>query len=246
MTRLEIVSNFIDSLERERTALGLTQAQMAKKLEISVSTYKKLISGETSKVDIYTAYQAYKFTGKWAFELCGCVATELMQVAGKLRDLTPSQLRFIAGVIDLELSFLGHLPVEIEDDYVDLLTPTGNLEDGMIWDSMHIEKLNIAPYRKLFGARLQCAIRITSDHLRPVYCDGDILLLSQSAPRDGDTGIFINKEERQAYIRKFCQADPCTLKPLNGYGLTFTLDDSDSDDSDKWVNFGHVLSKIRE
>lgn len=246
MTRLEIVSNFIDNLERERTALGLTQAQMAKKLEISVSTYKKLIAGETSKVDLYTAYRAHNFTGKWAFELCGCVSTELMQVASKLRRLTPSQLRFVAGVIDLELSFLGQLPVEIEDDYVNLLTPTGNLEDGMIWDSMNIEKLNIAPYRKLFGARLQCAMRITSDHLRPVYCDGDILLLSQSAPRDGDTGIFINKEKRQAYIRKFCQSDPCTLKPLNGYGLTFTLYNSDSDDSDKWVNFGQVLSKIRE
>ena len=246
MTRLEIVSNFIDSLERERTALGLTQAQMANKLEMSVSAYKKLISGETSRVDLYTAYQAHKFTNKWGFELCGCVATELMQVASKLRELTPSQLRFVSGVIDLELSFLGQLPSEIEDDYVNLLTPTGNLEDGMIWDSMNIEKFNIAPYRKLFGASLQCAMRITSDHLRPVYYDGDILLLSQSAPRDGDTGIFINKEARQAYIRKFCQADPCTLKPLNGYGLTFTLDGSDSDGGDKWVNFGHVLSKIRE
>lgn len=246
MTQLEIANNFIENLERERTAMGLTQSQMAKELEMSISRYKKLIAGETAKIDLYTAYQVHKFTGKWLFELCGCNASDLMQTVSKLKYLMPSQLRFISGIIDLELAFLGHTSPEGEADYVNLLTPTGNLEDGMIWDSMNVEKLNIAPYRRLFGTSLQCAMKVTSNHLRPVYHAGDILLLSQTAPRDGDTGIFINKKEGHAYIRKFYQTNPCTLEPLNGYGLTFTINNLDSDDKNEWVNFAHVLTKIRD
>ncbi len=246
MTRLDIVSNFIESLERERTILGLTQVQMAEKLEMSVSSYKKLISGATTKVDLYTAYRMHKLTGMWIFELCGYMNSDLMQTAYKLRQLTTAQLRFVSGVIDFETALTEQLPPGDEADYVNLLTPTGNLEDGMIWDSMNIEKLDITPYRKRFGTRPYCAIKITSNHLRPVYQNGDIVLLSQSAPRDGDTGIFINKEEGRAYIRKFHQTNPCVLEPLNGYGLTFTIDIHDPDDMNKWVNFGHVLSKMRE
>ncbi len=242
MTRQDIVSNFIDSLERERNIMKLTQAQMAEKLEMSVSGYKKLISGETAKIDLYTAYQMHQFTGKWTFELCGCVPSDLMQAASKLRSLTPSQLRFVSSVMDFELLIQNQIPPKPEYDYVNLLTPTCALEDGMIWDSMNIEKINIASYRERFGSRLQCAMKITGNYLRPVYLAGDILLLSQTAPRDGEIGIFINKKEGRIYIRRFHQTNPYTLEPLNGYGLTFKVDIDDSN----WINFGHVLCKMRE
>lgn len=241
-----MTSNFIDGLERERSAMGLTQAQMAHKLDISVSGYKKLISGETSKIDLYTAYRLYEVTGKWIFELCGDVNSELKHAIIKLRNLAPSQLRFISSIIDFENAFRAETPENESEDYITLLTPTGNLEDGMIWDSANFEKINVARYRKRFGSDLNCAIRITSNHLHPAYTLGDILLISQTPPRDGDTGIFINKETGRAYLRKYYQTRPCMLEPVNGLGQTYLVDSSNKTDLDKWIKFGRVLAKIRE
>ena len=40
----------------------MTQAEFASKLEISVSTYKNIISRRTDKIDIMIAMQIYKLT----------------------------------------------------------------------------------------------------------------------------------------------------------------------------------------
>lgn len=47
MTQQKILLNFIDNIEKERVRLNLTQAQMAQKLDMSVSNYKKLIAGHS-------------------------------------------------------------------------------------------------------------------------------------------------------------------------------------------------------
>lgn len=246
MTRHEVITNFIDSLERERTTLGLTQVQMAQKMKMSVSGYKKLIAGETAKIDLYVAYQTYQLTGKWLFELCGDYSSPILQTVIKMRRLSPSQIRFVSGIVDFESSFRSQTPLDKTEDYVSILIPTGNMEDGMIWDCANVDKLNVASYRRWFGSDLHCAIRITSNHLTPVYHMGDILLVSQTAPRDGDTGIFINKEDGRVYLRKYRQTNPCVLEPIIGYGRTFTIDNRDHKEMDKWIKFGHVLTKIRE
>lgn len=246
MNKQELAMNFVDTLERERTRMGLTQAQMAQKLEISLSGYKKLVSGETTRIDLYLAYRLHVITGKWLFEICGDAHTELNQAITRLSELAPSQVRFLGGVIEFENKFRLQTPAEQIDDYVTLLIPTGNLEDGMLWDSVNIEKINVAPYRKRFGSDLHSAIRITSNHLHPAYNIGDIILVSQTAPRDGDTGIFINRENGRAYIRKLHQTSPCILEPVNGLGVTFIIDSHNKAEMDKWIKFGRVLAKIRE
>ena len=95
------------------------------------------------------------------------------------------------------------------------------MTDGMIFDSYNVEKLDVSNYRKAFGDALHIGIRITSNHLHPVYNKGDILLISRNPIRDGDTGIFINAQNKRAYIRKLHQKTPCELTPINNYGETF-------------------------
>ena len=43
MTNIEITQNFIENLEKAREELGWTQAQMAEKLQMSLSSYKYMI-----------------------------------------------------------------------------------------------------------------------------------------------------------------------------------------------------------
>ncbi len=47
MNRLEIVNNISTNIERERIKLGMSQAQFAKALDMSLSTYKRIANGES-------------------------------------------------------------------------------------------------------------------------------------------------------------------------------------------------------
>ena len=248
MTRQQFIENFISNLEKERVSLGLTQHEMASKLGMSVSGYKKMVLGKTSRIDLALAQPLYQLTGKFVFELCGDTSPDLIAYS-KFRALSPYQKNFIADLIDFETSFTENYTASFKEEkpenYLSVLVPTSNVEDGMLWDSVNITKVNAAPYRQLFGADLHCGILITSNHLHPVYHTGDILLISRRAPRDGDVAIFVNKEEGRAYLRKFRQTNPCLLEPINDYGLTFEVDPYNEQDMDKWIKFGCVLTKMR-
>ena len=233
---------FAENIEKERVHLGLTQKQMANELDLSLSAYKRIITCSTEKIDLYVIYKLYLLTGKLAYEYTE-ISDMYLDLKKKIMGLSPSQISYIDALIDFEKSF-AELHTDF-DDYVTVYVPTGNMEDGMIYDSASIEKVNIASYRKKYGSRISCGVKITSNHLHPVYNRGDILLISKTTIRDGDTGIFINQETGCAYIRKFYQTSPCRLEPVNGCGETFYVDSNNVEEMSKWIKFGCVISKIR-
>jgi len=244
LSKQEVVRNFILNTEKERVHQRLTQAQMAKKLEMSLSGYKKMISGVTAKIDLYTAQLLHYMTGKGIVELVDDQEEDI-ELLQQLRKLSPQQRRFIKGIIQFEIEF-SPSSKEAEKEYLTVFVPTGNMEDGMIFDSAHYYKINASSYRKKFGDDLYCGIQITSEHLCPVYFPGDILLICRRAIRDGDTGIFLNKETGRAYIRKLKASTRWTLEPINGSGKPIVLDTASEEDMTNWIRFGYVLSKIRE
>lgn len=244
MTKQEILRNFADNVEEERHKLGLTQAQMAKKLEMSTSGYKKMISGETSRIDIYVLYLMYNLTGRLFFEMINMPVAEESLIR-ELKGLTFKQIEFVQSIVNFERLFLADHADDAKD-WINVIVPTGNMEDGMIWDSFNYEKVNVASYRKKFGNSISCGIKVTSNHLHPVYHMGDILLVCQKPIRDGDTGIFINRKEGRVYIRKLSGTHPCILEPINGFGKNIIIDSLDESEMNNWIKFGYVLTKMRE
>ena len=243
MTKQELAKNFILNIEKERIKQNLTQAQMASKLQMSLSGYKKMISGATTKIDLHIMYLLHSMTGKWIFELVDEHDEDSDLILG-IKQLSASQKKTVKGLIDFELDFSAvH---ENTEDYITVYIPTGNMEDGMILDSFNYTKINASSYRKKFGERLHCGIQVTSDHLHPVYNLGDILLICRGSIREGDTGVFVNKENGRAYIRKLLPSVSWVLEPINGYGETITIDRSDETDMKKWIRYGYVLTKMRE
>lgn len=242
MTRLEMNREFADNLERERINLKLTQKQMASKLEMSLSAYKRLITCSTDKIDLYVIYRLYKLTGKLAYEFTS-ISDPYLDLKKKITNLTPSQVAYIEALVDFEKSFSDN--VMNPEDYLTVYVPTGNMEDGMIYDSAAVEKVLLPNYRARYGNQISCGIRITSNHLHPVYNIGDIILIAKNSIRDGDTGIFINHANGRAYIRKFYQTTPCRLEPINGFGEVFYVDGTNKEDMEKWFKFGRVVTKVR-
>lgn len=70
LTREQLSRNLGTNLERERFKLGYSQQDMAKALDMSLSSYKRLANGDTGKVDVYTVYKLSQLTGKMFYELC--------------------------------------------------------------------------------------------------------------------------------------------------------------------------------
>lgn len=243
LSRQDIVNNFTLNVEKERLRQKLTQEQMAKKLGLSLSGYKKMISGATTKIDLYTALLLHNMTGKWIFELIE-EHEDNTEIILKLRELSSFQKNFIKGILDFEISFSSSH--ENADDYITVFVPTVNMEDGMFCDSSNWIKVNAASYRKRFGENLYCGIKVTSNHLNPVYHLGDILLICRDSIHEGDTGIFFNKENGMVYVRKVSPSYSWILEPINGLGETFTIDSLDKTASEKWIHFGYILAKMRE
>ncbi len=245
MTREQLIENFAENVERERVTLGYSQAQMAQALDMSLSTYKRIINGETNKLDFYTFYLLYQLTGKFAFELCH-YEDVLSSTISSMRQLSRPQLQTIQTFVEFEEQFASALsPLSDIKDYVTLIIPSGCLQDGMIYDSCSLGKVNVSPYRKRFHDKIDFAILITTNHLNPTYNVNDVLLLDRSPIQDGDTGVFLHKESGLAYIRRFRRGHPCRLEPIGSYGRTLYVDGSNANETSKWIKFGRVLSKIR-
>lgn len=245
MTRTDIANNFGLNIEHERFRLGYSQAKMAKALDMSLSSYKRILTGETTRIEMYTVHLLYRLTNKLGFELSE-EHDPYLDAFHHMRKLSVPQLRTISSLIDFELAFTEDLLAgEQEADYITVLVPTGSMEDGMIYDSYSTEKINIASYRKRYGDLVDIGMRITSDYLNPAYHRNDVLLICQRPIRDGNTGIFFDKETGLLHVRKFRQGYPIRLEPINGYGKTICIDSNDRSAMDRWTHIGYVVTKMR-
>lgn len=246
MTRSQLYENFADNIELERMRLNLTQQRMADALQISLSKYKIIISNPyEANIDIYLAHQIQKLTGKTVRELCGDDLPEFEMVR-YFRELPKHRQDAIRYLIEIEHQLPpDSMPNASEEDYTTCFVPTGNMVDGMTLDSRDFIMVNIAEFKKYSREHVDCAVKVTSNHLHPVYVMGDVLLISKRAPRDGDIGIFIYKTTRQIYIREYKQTCPCELRPINHHGETIYVDSSSKEDMDKWIKFGTVLTVMR-
>ena len=128
MTKNVLLDCFVQNLEKERLNLGMTQAEFASKLEISVSTYKNIISRRTDKIDIMIAMQIYKLTGHFLYELFGNDNPE-MECLKKFRLLNNRQKAYISGKIDFELEMMSH--EQDSENMLDVLVLTGTWK--MVW-----------------------------------------------------------------------------------------------------------------
>lgn len=243
----EIVDTFVKNLEVERNRMDLTQSQMAEKLEVSLSTYKNLISGVSTNISIYMAYRVYELTGKMLFELCGHDRPEINFVKD-FRNLPKYRQNALLTRLELEMELSKDEMFQAEgaeESLIPLYILTGNMKDGMIYDSSNVQYIDIAGERERLEEEIDCAVRITSNHLHPVYYSGDILLVRKKPPLDGETGIFFHKTDNRIYIRKFRQTNPYQLIPLTDYGKTIYIDDTDPKAMSEWFIFGSVISMKR-
>lgn len=247
MDEMNFYENLALAMEKERVAMGLTQEEMAEAIDLSFGAYKKIARRETYKIPAYSLYKLHNLTGKFGRELTG-YGSENTEIIAKLRPLSKSQVDFVDSILDFELNFVRTLPKDTNvDDYISVLVLTGDMEDGMIYDSSNIKKVYAKDYiEKLKPHVINSGIEVSSNHLHPVYHMGEIILICKEPIRNGDTGVFINKNTSRAYLRKYVEhEDYVMLTPVCDYGEPFKVSKKNNAEINQWIKYGKVLSKMR-
>ena len=90
---------FIERFEQQRVRLNLSQSEMADKLGMSHSSYKRLINGETSTKAYDVAIKFYYLTGTSIFGFDTNISKQ-HQLLSKMSGMTDKQLSFLETIID--------------------------------------------------------------------------------------------------------------------------------------------------
>lgn len=70
-TITESVKNFAATLETERSDREMTQKEMAETLNISLSSYRRIVSGESTTVPMEMIINTHRLTGMWLYQMLG-------------------------------------------------------------------------------------------------------------------------------------------------------------------------------
>lgn len=238
MDRIESRNNFIINVEKIRVNLGYTQSVFAEMLEMSISGYRKMIAGETHTISLYSAYLVSELAGISMSEIMGIpnASTGVAQLYNRLSD---QQKSFVDTVIRFELEMREKSGES--NNYCTLVIPTGEMGDGMDYDSCYYDKIDVGPYGERYKDKLAFALKITSDFFSPVYVEGDILLIGNDRPqRLGEIGLTTC--DGKVYLRRFTENNPITLDPITNIGKRIFVPRSEVC---RWHKIGYVIKKIR-
>ncbi|MBQ3165229.1 MAG: hypothetical protein IJC02_12010 [Lachnospiraceae bacterium] len=241
MHKLELKNAFIDTLERERTIRGWTQWEMADKLEMSVPGYRKMVSGLTDSISLYTAYRASTVLNIPIPVLLGSHEFK-DQLYDKLYHMPISTCRKVDYYLQHaeKLRMLQNVS-ENEGRMIDVITLSGYMKDGMDFDSAEIEQVCIP---KHFSSKITRGFRITENSLLPIYAKGDILLLDEDMARSGDTAVVQNMKTRKLYVRKIIlrDANSYELHPVHGRGKIIVIT---QEERTEWFDYGRIITVWR-
>jgi Helix-turn-helix. len=161
--------------------------QLADEAELPYESVKKLVGGKVNNPTIYTISK-----------VCDALNCSIDYILGRSvintidkKSLPPRVFNLLVEIAYFE-SRIADYNKSHKTDCISVLTPTGYVQDGMVFDSISTNIVNISAYKKDFGDIVLCGIKIVGRNLSPTYFDNDILLIGKDRfPESGETGIFL-------------------------------------------------------
>ena len=161
--------------------------QLSDQAGLPYESIKKLVGGKIKNPTIYTISK-----------VCDALDCSIDYLLGRSvintidqKSLPPRVFNLLAEIAYFE-SRIADYNQSHKTDCVSVLTPTGIVQDGMVFDSISTDIVDISPYQKDFGDIVLCGIKIVGRNLSPTYFDNDILLIGKDRfPESGETGIFL-------------------------------------------------------
>ena len=251
LTNLEMNQNIADFIGSYCTQWNISAAKFAEKCGIPYMTIKRIMACNVQKIDVYTITCIAESTKTPIMEILGLdrenlnlykrityasshdktVIHHLMNILEKLH---------ISGDECREIPFTA-LQTDKKSYIIDY-----HLFTGYQLDLSRMERIS---YRSTFAEGLvYFGFQIPDNRLHPYYHKGNILLVVNDDPLEGEVGVFAWKEE--GYIRlvfqKVHQNDRfLELLPITGRGKKYSIDTENVSELMRWIPIGVVVGIIR-
>lgn len=232
---LDNKSKWIGTINSLMDRNGWSIKDLSEKSGIPYDSIKKLMSG---KINNPTCYTLFKIS-----QSLGCSLDYLIDrdsIYGiEVPKLPNRAFSLIKKIANFEI-YLQEQSRITGTDLAPVLIPCGEMYDGMIYNSISIESIDISAYEHLLRNIIMCGIRIVGDKLSPTYIDGDILLIAKDRfPVNNEVGIFLI--EHNMYIRKYIMGDSITLESFDSKTEPIIINDIGD------IHFfGRVVTVIRK
>lgn len=227
--------NIVSTINRMMYTKGWSIKQLSEKSELPYESVKKLVGGKINNPTIYTLIKIGKALD------CGIdfLVTPKENFSLKSQNLSERALTLLIELASFETHLADYNSLH-KTQCITTMVPTGNIYDGMLFDSFYTDTVDISAYHKEFGDIIMCGLKIVGKNLHPTYLNNDILLIAKDRYPIGDeNGIFIVGQK--VYIRRYIPGYPMELAPINNIGDSLII----SDINDVHF-FGRILTVVRK
>lgn len=210
------IEYFRNILRQKLKEKKLTLNALSLRADLPEDTLRSIIYGKSQDVKLSTMTKIADVLNCALDELAGRspYSEEELEIFERLHRLSGHSLRKMEFILNFEEETTLQPSIH-GTQKIPIYLPTGNMKDGMFYDSSSIEFLDISNYPHELRNEADFGIKIISPHYEPVYYINDILLLSKKrTPEFNDTILYIDSAGR-LYIRKYSQIG---LEPVNDFG----------------------------
>lgn len=215
---LQIFRTTLREMLRERK---LTLNSLAVQADLSEDTLRSIIYGKSQDIKLSNIIKIANVLNCSLDNLAGRTFYSLKEenIINRLSRLPERTFNVIEFLLQLE-EHSTYKKSTSGKDIIQVLLPTGNMKDGMLYDCTLFEKLDISNYPAAIKNHTDLGVKIVSRNYEPVYFPNDILLLSHKRlPEYNDIVLYVDNDGR-IYIRKYTEN---YLMPINGFGKKISI-----------------------
>lgn len=230
---------FKTTLREQLRQKKLTLNALSIQADLSEDTLRSIIYGKSQDIKLSTIIKIADVFECSIDDMIGhpVYSEEERSTISRMRRLCEHSKRSVQFILDFEEKTTLYKSTQ-RKDIINVYLPTGNMKDGMFFDSFATEELDISEYPDAIKENTDFALKIVTNHFEPVYYLNDILLFSRKhLPEYGDI-IFYLDDEQRIYIRKYTEKG---LEPINNFGEIIS-----SKQYNKFRSMGVVLRVVKE
>lgn len=230
---------FKATLRKQLRERKLTLSALSVQADLSEDTLRSIIYGKSQDIKLSTIIKIADVFECSIDDMIGhpIYTEEERSTISRMRRLCERSKRSVQFILDFEEKTTLCKSMQGKD-IIMVYLPTGNMNDGMFFDSFSTEELDISEYPDLIKENTAFALKVITSHFEPIYYPNDILLFShKSLPEYGDITFYLDHNQR-IYIRKYTEKG---LEPINEFGETIP-----PEQYNKYTSMGVVLRVVKE
>jgi len=198
--------------------LGWTKETLADKSGLPLETIRNIYYGKTPDPKVSTVLAIAEATGHSMNCLMGkCPHTPAEKVILRnYRSCGPHGKAIIELIAKYEAGSVKSEREAFDKHMIPCLLPHGDIHKGIIYDTCETVEIETST------PEAYIAIQMTSNDLAPKFCKGDVILLENRFPANGEYSAFFRGD--RVYIRKFIEEDKqYRLKCLHNHDTDIIL-----------------------